>query len=78
MEDIQQVDYRAEAEKILTELFRADMDDDEWKEFKAELLQACGLSIDALAKDLETGVHNGYSLEKQKNTIIHIKASFGK
>ena len=59
--------YKKESENLLKELFCEEwMDEDDWNEFLVELDKATGLStIDQMSNDIETGIKNGHSLEKQ-------------
>jgi hypothetical protein len=58
--------YEEEANNILNELFRESwMDDDDWDGFINDLFKLTGLSVDKLSEQLEQGVNNGYSVEKQ-------------
>ncbi len=51
---------------FLLELFRADwMDDKEADEMVSEVLKESGYSIERMVQELNTGVQNGYSIDKQ-------------
>ena len=41
------------------------MDEDDWVMFLDELQKQSGISIKSLSKDLELGLKNGHSIEKQ-------------
>lgn len=63
------VDYKEEATKILSEVFRDGMDDKEWSEFLTELFKESGMSLEKVAEDLLTGVRNGHSIEVQRKAM---------
>jgi hypothetical protein len=58
--------YKEEVIKMLRELFfESWMDDGDWEEFILELEKETKISIDTLSEQIEIGVKNGYSVEKQ-------------
>lgn len=50
--------------KDLVSSMRNDMPDDEWEDFIELCLMTCG-GLDTLEQQIEIGVKNGYSREKQ-------------
>ena len=60
------MNYLEQVNNLFEEFFReAWMNDDDWKEFLNSMGSQGGLSMDILAKELEIGVNNGHSVEKQ-------------
>ena len=58
--------YKLATENFLKELFfESWMDENDWNEFLIELKIVSGITIESMAKDIETGVINGYSIETQ-------------
>ena len=45
------------------------MDEDDWKMFLNELEKQSGTSIQSLSKDLQVGLKNGHSIEKQFDLV---------
>ena len=45
------------------------MDEDDWKMFLYELEKQSGTSIQSLSKDLQVGLENGHSIEKQFDLV---------
>lgn len=65
--------YKKEVEELLKELFfESWMDDDDWVEFLQETQRVGGISIGDISKDIETGVKNGYSIERQIEILRQI------
>lgn len=58
--------YKEQLLQFLSELFREDwMDDSDWDEFLVFIEHVGGVSLDKMENDIEIGVKNGYSVEKQ-------------
>jgi hypothetical protein len=66
-------DYKQEAEKIIQELFfEKHLSINENKENIEIIMRITGISIETMAEQLEQGVINGHSIEKQKEIITKI------
>lgn len=62
--------YKKEVEKMLRDLFQEDwMDEDDWIEFLVELEKMANVSVETLSEQIEIGVKNGHSVEKQMELI---------
>jgi hypothetical protein len=58
--------YQKEITDFLRELFYESwMDDNDWSIFLEELETQSGMSIQSLSNDLQVGLNNGHSIEKQ-------------
>lgn len=58
--------YKKEVEELLKELFHESwMDEDDWVEFLNQTQRIGTISIEGISDALETGVKNGYSIERQ-------------
>jgi hypothetical protein len=58
--------FQDEINSFLKELFYESwMDEDDWVMFLDELEKQSGASIQSLSNDLQVGLKNGYSIEKQ-------------
>ena len=65
--------YLIEVEKLLKDLFFENwMDEEDWKEFLIELEKANGVTLATLSNEIETGVKNGHSLEKQIELVKQV------
>ena len=69
----QEQDYKQEAKKIIQDLFfDKNLSTEENKESIEIIMKITGASIETMAKQLEQGVANGHSIEKQKEIINKI------
>ena len=60
------VPFEKEITSFLKEVFYESwMDDDDWEFFLEELEKQTGVSIRSLSNDLQVGLNNGHSIEKQ-------------
>lgn len=58
--------FQDEINAFLKELFYEDwMDDNDWLMFLEELESKTGVSVQSLSNDLQVGLKNGHSIEKQ-------------
>lgn len=58
--------FQDEINAFLKELFYEDwMDDNDWLMFLEELETQSGVSVQSLSNDLQVGLKNGHSIEKQ-------------
>jgi hypothetical protein len=65
--------YKKEVEELLKELFLESwMDENDWVVFLEETQRVGGISIDDISKDIEIGVKNGYSPERQIEILKQI------
>jgi hypothetical protein len=65
--------YKNEVEELLKELFHENwMDENDWVVFLEETQRVGGISIDDISKDIEIGVKNGYSPERQIEILKQI------
>lgn len=65
--------YKKEVEELLKELFYESwMNEDDWVEFLEETQRIGGISINDISKDIETGVKNGFSPERQIEILKQI------
>ncbi len=65
--------YKNEVEELLKELFHESwMDENDWVVFLEETQRVGGISIDDISKDIEIGVKNGFSPEKQIEILKQI------
>jgi hypothetical protein len=66
------IKYEKEIDKILSWFHEDWMNEDDKKELNNILLEEIGLSYESLSNDIEKGVNNGFSVEKQLSYIIKI------
>ena len=60
--------YEKEAKQLIKDLFYEEwMDNEDWNEFIRILFELKNISYQKLAKQIEIGVSNGYSVDKQIN-----------
>ena len=58
--------FQDEINNFLKEVFfESWMDEDDWEMFLEELEKQSGISVKKLSNDLQVGLKNGHSLEKQ-------------
>ena len=64
------IKYKKEIDEILEISFREKwMSDKDFEEFKSAMIKEIGMSYQELYDDLESGIKNGHSLEKQVELI---------
>jgi hypothetical protein len=67
------MDYKQESEKILREIISDETLSKEENDLRYRMLLCLsGQTLYDFAKDLETGVKNGYSIEEQKRLILSL------
>lgn len=58
--------YKDQLQSLFKEVFQESwMSEQDWQEIEEAIFEVTGLSYEKLEQDLEVGVNNGYSIEKQ-------------
>jgi len=62
--------YQKEIDQLLRDMFYEDwMDEEDYLEIEIEILKQTGVSKALLSKQIEIGVDNGYTIDKQIQII---------